>query len=107
MNIHNAPSWFALGILLHGVRLKPDIASCRAYWSSLLKPGDNLLCRLEAEFAEGYSGDPPEFSPKIRDFVSQLNSLGCKSLSGEFRTNFAVLAEAALQDVAMHLGLNL
>ena len=105
MNISNAPSWFALSILLQGVRFRPDVASCKAHWSSLLIPGENLLCRLEAEFSAGYSGDPPEDIPKvIRELVQQLHSLGNDPLRGKPLSQFIEHAESALREASLHLG---
>lgn len=104
MSVSNTPYWFALVILLRGAKARPSAASCRSYWSSLIASGESLLCRLQSEFAIGYSDDPPDFPEEVKTFVKRLHVLGDQPLANEALSEFKNLVEAVLAAASPHLG---
>lgn len=106
MTVKSAPTWYALQILLQGVQHRKESASRASYWSSVLTPGESLLCRLEAELFEAYGElkNPPIVPEDIRDFVAQLTSLPSSQLNGEALTTFEEKARKALGVVSKQLG---
>lgn len=101
----STPYWFALVILLHGAKVRPASASCRKYWSSLMRSGENLLHRLHSELEFGYSDDPPSF-PKVSELVKYLYGLGDQPLAEAKLNEFQKLVDQAMEEASPHIGAN-
>jgi hypothetical protein len=106
MTIQNAPTWFALQILLQGVQHQTEFASQASYWSCLFMQKKSLIDRLKEEMFEQYSElkDPPEIHKQLQEYVTQLSLLSETQLEGKALSDFKEMANAVQQLVSKELG---